>query len=118
MADTGEELAGRTGFEIAVIGMAGKFPGAKHIHEFWENIKNGMESITFLTDEELRKEKIDDESLKNPDYVRSKGAVLEGIEYFDAAFFDYIPDSVGRCGLSSRGLSRFYWNLCGCVIQS
>jgi acyl transferase domain-containing protein len=42
-----------TGLEIAVIGMAGKFPGAKDIDEFWENLKNGVESVTVFSDEEL-----------------------------------------------------------------
>jgi acyl transferase domain-containing protein len=42
-----------TGLEIAVIGMAGRFPGAKNIDEFWNNLKNGIESISFFSDEEL-----------------------------------------------------------------
>ena len=43
-----------TGFEIAVIGMAGGFPGARNINEYWSNLKNGVESISFLSDEELK----------------------------------------------------------------
>ncbi len=81
-----EELDTSTGLEIAVIGMAGKFPGAKNIHEFWENLKKGVETVTFLTHEELEKNKISEEALRNPLYIRSKGGVLEDIEYFDAAF--------------------------------
>ena len=42
-----------TGLEIAVIGMAGRFPGAKNIEEFWNNLKNGVESISFFSDQEL-----------------------------------------------------------------
>jgi acyl transferase domain-containing protein/acyl carrier protein len=82
----------RTGLEIAVIGMAGRFPGAKHIDEFWENLKQGDHSMSFITDEEIKELDIDEELLNNPNYVRGKGGVLEDAEYFDASFFGFIPD--------------------------
>ncbi|MCP4151298.1 MAG: hypothetical protein GY757_26375, partial [bacterium] len=47
-----------TGLEIAVIGMSGRFPGAPDIETYWENLKNGVESLTFYTREELEKEGI------------------------------------------------------------
>ncbi len=40
--------------DIAIIGMAGRFPGAQNVAQFWENLKNGVESITHLTDDDLR----------------------------------------------------------------
>jgi len=40
-----------TGFEIAVIGMSGRFPGAGNIEEFWDNLINGREGISFFSDE-------------------------------------------------------------------
>jgi len=80
-----------TGFEIAVIGMAGRFPGAKNIDEFWYNLKNGIESISFLTDEELKEAGVGADLINNPNYVRSRGGILEGKEYFDASFFNYTP---------------------------
>jgi acyl transferase domain-containing protein len=79
-----------TGLEIAVIGMAGRFPGARHIHEFWENLKDGVESIYFFTNEELKEVGVDPGLLENPNYVKAHG-VLEDIGYFDAAFFGYTP---------------------------
>ena len=42
-----------SGIEIAVIGMAGRFPGAKNLEQFWQNLCDGVESIKFFTDEEL-----------------------------------------------------------------
>ncbi|NIM15675.1 MAG: KR domain-containing protein [Candidatus Aminicenantes bacterium] len=81
----------RTGFEIAVIGMSGRFPGARDIHEFWNNLKNGVESISFLSDEDVKKYGINPDVLKNPNYVRAGGGVLEDREYFDASFFGYTP---------------------------
>jgi len=85
------EIDNPTGIEIAVIGMTGRFPGAKNVSEFWENLKNGVESISFLSDEEIAGS---EEALRmkaNPNYVNSKGGVLEDIEYFDAYFFGYTP---------------------------
>ena len=41
------------GSEVAVIGMAGRFPGAPTVERFWENLRDGVESIRFFTDEEL-----------------------------------------------------------------
>ena len=47
-------MSGTTsGIEIAVIGMAGRFPGAKNLDQFWQNLCAGVESIKFFTDEEL-----------------------------------------------------------------
>ncbi|MDQ1350832.1 MAG: hypothetical protein QG657_1134, partial [Acidobacteriota bacterium] len=76
--------------EIAVIGMAGRFPGAKNIDQFWENIKNGVESIRFFTKEQLEQMGVEAELINNPDYVPAKG-VLENKENFDSFFFGYTP---------------------------
>jgi acyl transferase domain-containing protein/acyl carrier protein len=83
-----EENPLRTGLEIAVIGLAGRFPGADNVAQFWDNLKNGLESIAFFSDPELLEAGVEPELLENPHYVRAK-AVLSGIEFFDAAFFDY-----------------------------
>jgi polyketide synthase PksJ len=81
----------RTGLEIAVIGMSGRFPGAKNISQFWKNLQEGVESISFFSDEELESQGIQTHQSDNPDYVRAKG-MIEGIEYFDSNFFDYTPN--------------------------
>ena len=79
---------GGTGLEIAVIGMAGVFPGARNVGEFWENLKNGVESISFFTDEELAETGVGADIMGNPAYVRAKGVIDES-EYFDYSFFNY-----------------------------
>lgn len=79
-----------TGLEIAVIGMAGRFPGAKNIDEFWQNLIDGVESISFFSDQELEQNGVPVETVSRPEYVRAKG-VLENVEYFDAAFFNFTP---------------------------
>ncbi|HAA33656.1 MAG TPA: hypothetical protein DCE56_45405 [Cyanobacteria bacterium UBA8553] len=75
---------------IAIIGMAGRFPGAKNIDEFWHNLREGIESISRFSDEELAASGIDKEVLNQPNYVKA-GAILEDIEWFDAAFFGFNP---------------------------
>ncbi|RMF30773.1 MAG: polyketide synthase, partial [Chloroflexi bacterium] len=76
--------------EIAIIGMAGRFPGARNLDEFWQNLRDGVESITFFTDEEAIAAGVDPALVKNPHYVKANG-VLEDVELFDAAFFGFNP---------------------------
>jgi len=40
--------------QIAIIGLAGRFPGARNVDEFWQNLKDGVESIRRFTPEELK----------------------------------------------------------------
>ena len=40
--------------DIAVIGMAGRFPGARDLAEYWNNLRDGVESLTQLTDAAAR----------------------------------------------------------------
>lgn len=75
---------------IAVIGMAGRFPGASGIKEFWENIANGVEAIQFFSDEEMINEGVDSRQLQSPGYVKAKG-ILKDIDMFDADFFGFSP---------------------------
>jgi acyl transferase domain-containing protein/acyl carrier protein len=76
--------------EIAIIGLAGRFPEAKNIDIFWQNLRDGVESISFFTDEELVATGIDAAVLNDPSYVKA-GTVLENIEFFDASFFGFSP---------------------------
>ncbi|MCA1568065.1 MAG: SDR family oxidoreductase [Acidobacteria bacterium] len=76
--------------EVAIIGMAGRFPGAKSLEEFWLNLRDGVESISFFTPEELRSGGVEAAEFVNPNYVPAK-AVLKDVELFDATFFDYNP---------------------------
>jgi len=76
--------------EIAVIGMAGKFPGASGIEEFWENLKNGVEAITFFNNVELKNDGVDEQLLEKPGYIKARG-MLTGVEFFDSSFFGFAP---------------------------
>ncbi|MFL6257438.1 MAG: type I polyketide synthase, partial [Pyrinomonadaceae bacterium] len=75
---------------VAIIGMAGRFPGARNLEEFWHNLRDGVESISFFNDEELAAEGVEPELSGSERYVRARG-VLADIEWFDAAFFGLSP---------------------------
>jgi acyl transferase domain-containing protein/acyl carrier protein len=93
---------------IAVIGMSGRFPGAKNIEEFWNNLKNGIESITFFSNEELTRWGVGPQLKDDPDYIPVKG-VLEGIEYFDSSFFGYTPKEAGITDPQMRIFHECCW---------
>ena len=78
------------GDEIAIIGMAGQFPGAKDIDQYWQTLRDGVESISFFSEEELREAGVDAALLKRSNYVRA-GALLDHAEDFDASFFNITP---------------------------
>lgn len=79
-----------SGYDIAVIGMAGRFPGARDVAEFWRNLRDGVESIKALTDEELLAAGESPVALQDPDYVRVQ-PVLAAFDQFDAGFFGFSP---------------------------
>ncbi len=80
----------RSGLDIAIIGMAGRFPGASSVEQFLALLKEGRQAISFFSDEELAQHGVEQELLQHPDYVKAKGLIEDG-EYFDAEFFDYTP---------------------------
>jgi acyl transferase domain-containing protein len=73
---------------VAIIGLAGRFPGAKDVDQFWSNLANGVESITRLKDEEL--ETGDPSLWSQPDFVKARG-ILEDVDLFDANFWGMLP---------------------------
>ncbi|WP_424100303.1 SDR family NAD(P)-dependent oxidoreductase [Moorena producens] len=75
--------------DIAIIGMSGRCPGAKDIEQFWQNIRDGVESISlsFFSEQELLNSGVEKELINNPNYVRV-GSILPNIDMFDAGFFN------------------------------
>src|SRR5258708_23152294 len=88
MSDRTNDAAGAPG--IAVIGMAGRFPGSRDVAEYWKNLCAGVESVKFFTDEELLAAGESPETLSDPAYVKA-WPVLEDIDLFDAGFFGMSP---------------------------
>ncbi|WP_369268116.1 type I polyketide synthase, partial [Streptomyces harbinensis] len=75
---------------IAIIGMAGRFPGAGDLERFWQVLRDGEETISFFTEEELVAAGVPAEQAARPDYVRAR-PVLDDVAMFDAEFFGYNP---------------------------
>ena len=76
--------------DIAIIGLSCRFPGAKNVEQFWQMLRDGVEAVSFFSDEELLAAGVDEKLLERSNYVKA-GAVLDDIEQFDAAFFGYSP---------------------------
>ncbi len=85
--ETQQELEG-----FAIVGMSGRLPGADDLATFWDNLKNGVESSTSLTEEELcealNQLGVDPALMRQPNYVKV-GYLLAGVESFDASFFGF-----------------------------
>jgi phthiocerol/phenolphthiocerol synthesis type-I polyketide synthase E len=75
---------------IAIVGLAGRFPGASDLDAFWRNIREGVESLEDFSDEDLREAGVDPALSAQPQYVK-RGTVLQESEHFDAAFFGLSP---------------------------
>ena len=71
---------------IAIVGISGRFPGAKGVESFWENLCQKKESIATFNDEELLQSGISQSQIQSSSYVRARG-VLDHVEDFDADFF-------------------------------
>ncbi|AEI67516.1 hybrid non-ribosomal peptide synthetase/type I polyketide synthase [Corallococcus macrosporus] len=89
--DTLSENSGGTGNDIAIIGMAGRFPGSADVQSFWRNLREGVESIVRLAPEALEWSPLMAEASRHhPDFV-PVAAEMEGGDGFDAAFFGMAP---------------------------
>lgn len=80
--------SGRLSEPIAIIGMRGRFPGANDLDTYWRNLAAGVESITELTQEEMRAAGVPDNILRLPGYVNA-APVLDQVDEFDAEFFGF-----------------------------
>ncbi|HEU4325734.1 MAG TPA: SDR family NAD(P)-dependent oxidoreductase [Roseiflexaceae bacterium] len=76
--------------DIAIIAMAGRFPGAAGVEQLWQNLCDGVEAISTLSEAELLAAGIDPLLIQNPQYVRAK-PTLRDVDLFDPAFFGYTP---------------------------
>ena len=94
--------------DIAIIGMAGRFPGAANLEQFWRNLRDGIESVTFFSDEELAEAGVPVELLEDPNYVKAR-PMLSDIDRFDAAFFGIHPKDAEILDPQHRLLLEVAW---------
>ena len=94
---------------IAVIGMAGRFPGADSVTQFWENLRNGKESIVTLSEEALTAAGVSAATLADPTYVR-RAPLLDGIDEFDAEYFGMNPYTARMMDPQQRLFLQTAWH--------
>ncbi|HEX3525566.1 MAG TPA: non-ribosomal peptide synthase/polyketide synthase, partial [Thermoanaerobaculia bacterium] len=106
--------------QIAVIGMACRYPGAANPGELWRNLRDGVESITRFSDEELAAAGVPAATIADPAYVKAAG-VIDGPEMFDADFFAFTPREAELMDPQQRIFLECAWQACedaGYVPQS
>ncbi|QSX77689.1 non-ribosomal peptide synthetase/type I polyketide synthase [Agrilutibacter solisilvae] len=90
MASAAQRATQGQDFEpVAIVAMAGRFPGAADVEAFWRNLCDGHDSITFFGPDDLDPS-VSSQERDDPAYVRARG-VIDGVEQFDAAFFGIPP---------------------------
>ncbi|WP_038791944.1 alpha/beta fold hydrolase, partial [Burkholderia pseudomallei] len=72
--------------KVAIVGMAGRFPGADSVDAFWRNLTQGVDSLSRFTREQLLAKGVDAAQLDHPDWV-SAAQVVGDADKFDALFF-------------------------------
>jgi amino acid adenylation domain-containing protein len=95
--------------DIAIIGMAGRFPGAKNLEEFWQLLAEGREGISFFSDAELDPS-IPASVRNDPAYVKARG-LIDGADEFDAEFFGFNPRSAELMDPQHRVFLEIAWEV-------
>ncbi|MGW7505497.1 amino acid adenylation domain-containing protein [Streptomyces albidoflavus] len=96
------------GEAVAIVGMACRLPGAPGLEAYRRNLREGVESVTHFTDEELRAAGVPEEELLDPRYVRARG-VTEDVDLFDSGFFGYSPGEADAMDPQHRLLLECAW---------
>lgn len=93
---------------IAIVGLAGRFPGAPDLDSFWRNLRDGVESVSFFTDEELLASGVDPQTFNSSNYVRAR-SLMEGADLFDAAFWGIQPREAASMDPQHRVFLETAW---------
>lgn len=72
---------------IAIIGMSGRFPGAKTIPQFWNNLYEGKETLSQFSESDLSKSGVSNKLINDRNYIKV-GGVLPDYDKFDNEFFN------------------------------
>ena len=93
---------------VAIVGIACRFPGAANHSAFWQNLCEGVESISALSDEELLSAGVPGPVLRDSSYVKT-ASLLPDMDRFDAAFFEYSPEEARLMDPQQRLLLEVAW---------
>ena len=93
---------------IAIIGMAGRFPLANNVTEFWQRLRDGVECVSFFSEDELINAGVDPAALADSNYIKAKGALAD-IDLFDAGFFGFSPKEAETMDPQQRFFLECSW---------
>jgi acyl transferase domain-containing protein len=96
--------------DVAIIGLSCRFPGAATTEEYWKNLCEGVESVTFFSDQELAAVGVDPSLVANPSYVKA-APMLRDVEMFDASFFGYSPKDAALMDPQQRLFLEVCWEV-------
>ncbi|WP_434627414.1 SDR family NAD(P)-dependent oxidoreductase [Chromobacterium sp. CV08] len=99
----------REDLDIAVIGLAGRFPGADDCGQFWRNLLMGVDGTSRFSEEELLAAGHDAAKIRNKDFVPVNG-VLAGAQCFDAEFFGYSQAEAALLDPQTRLMLECVWH--------
>jgi len=108
MSEQSGEEAPRTGLEVAVVGMAARFPGADDVDAFWRNLREGVESVAFFTREQLRAAGGHPAVTEHPELVPAMGE-LRGADEVDALLLGLTPRDAEVLDPQHRVLLECAW---------
>ncbi|CAG9193837.1 Malonyl CoA-acyl carrier protein transacylase [Paraburkholderia caribensis] len=92
---------------IAVVGMSGRFPGARNVREFWANVLAGRDCITHFDVAELE-DSFDDGSRREERYVKAR-PILQDVDRFDAGFFGVLAREAALTDPQQRLFLEIAW---------
>ena len=94
--------------DIAIIGMGVSLPGAQDVDSYWANLRDGVESIRQLSEEELLNAGESPQNIARKNYVPA-AAVLDGFDTFDAEFFGFSPKDAAILDPQHRKFLETAW---------
>ena len=104
------QVSAQSNGAIAIIGVNGRFPGARDVESFWDHLRDGIESITFYSDDELRQAGVPESIIERPEYVGAASGVFDE-DLFDAGFFGYSPRQAQVINPQQRFFLECAWEL-------
>ncbi|MEC5144147.1 SDR family NAD(P)-dependent oxidoreductase [Chitinophaga sp. 212800010-3] len=109
MTDKTQYIQSLTGTEIAIVGLALRFPGADNSEQFWEHLVSGDEMVKHFSNEDLDKLGISERMYNKPGYVKVVAKAPSYKDYFDNHFFSYTPEEARIMDPQTRIFHELCW---------
>lgn len=109
MTATNDNIEPEGDLDVAIVGIACRFPGAPDLAAFWELLRAGKEGIAFFTDEELAARGVPPSRRRTEGFVPA-APVIEDFDCFDAEFFGYSPADAALLDPQHRLFLQCAWH--------